>query len=291
MRPPREGWIQRKTDPSSRYSSFMTATDSSVEASQRSAFEDIYRAEDARWAFHYTSDPLTRYLRDRRLNIAVDALNQALPGGVSINSVLVVCGGVGGEGTYFRKRGFADVTVSDFSGEALERCNRLDPALKTVLLDAERMDLPDASYDLVVVQDGLHHLPRPALGFTEMLRVARVAVILIEPHHGAVGKLVGREWEVQGDAVNFVFRWNTMMLEQCTRSYLLSRDARVIGTRVWDHGLVVARAVGHLPSRLRLPAAKAVYAALAPISRVGNMMVGVVVKGTGAATPRRLTAH
>ncbi len=262
-----------------------------VDASQRAAFEESYSVADERWAFHYTSDPLTRYLRDRRLTLALDALSRAVPDGTTIESVLVVCGGVGGEGTFFRKRGFGDVTVSDFSSEALQRCNRLDPGLKTRLLDAERMDVPDASYDLVVVQDGLHHLPRPALGFAEMLRVARVAVILIEPHHGLVGKIAGREWEIQGHAVNYVFRWNTAMLEQCTRSYLLSRDARVIGMRVWDHGLAVANAVAHLPSALRLPAAKAIYAALAPVSRVGNMMVGVVVKGGDTAAPPRLTSH
>ncbi|MDQ4069369.1 MAG: class I SAM-dependent methyltransferase [Actinomycetota bacterium] len=262
-----------------------------AEASQRAAFGECYGSGDERWAFHYTSDPLTRYLRDRRLNLALDALTNAVPTDVAIESVLVVCGGVGGEGTFFRKRGFRDVTVSDFSSEALERCKRLDPALKTSILHAERMDVPDSSYDLVVVQDGLHHLPRPALGFTEMLRVARVAVVLIEPHRGVIGKLLGHEWEVQRDAVNYVFRWNTMMLEQCTRSYLLSREARVIGTRVWDHGLAVANAVRRLPTSWRFPAAKAIYSALRPMSPIGNMMVGVVVKSGDAVGPTRLTGH
>ena len=266
-----------------------SATAANVEASPQAAFEESYRAADERWAFHYTSDPLTRYLRDRRLTIALDALRRAAPR-APVESVLIVCGGVGGEGTFFRQRGFGDVTVSDFSSEALERCARLDPELKTSLLDAESMNVPDSSYDLVVVQDGLHHLPRPALGLAEMLRVARVAVILIEPHHGMIGKVLGREWEIHGDAVNYVFRWNAAMLEQCTRSYLLSRDVQVIPLRLWDHGLVVARAVGHLPRALRLPIAKAVYAALTPMSRAGNMMVGVVVK-SGETPPRRLTSH
>jgi SAM-dependent methyltransferase len=261
------------------------------DASPRTAFEESYSAADDHWGFHYTADPLTRYLRDRRLSLALDALSRALPGHVPIESVLIVCGGVGGEGTFFRKKGFGDVTVSDFSREALERCKRFDPALKTSLLDAERMDVPDSSYDLVVVQDGLHHLTRPALGFTEMLRVARVAVIVIEPHHGVIGKVFGHEWEVQGNAINYVFRWNRTMLEECTRSYLLSRDARVIGTRVWDHGLAVSNAVRRLPTSWRLPAAKATYSLLRPLSRLGNMMVGVVVKSDEAVAPARLTGH
>lgn len=257
---------------------------------QRDAFEESYGRSDERWAFHYTADPLTRYLRDRRLKLAVSALRKATEANVGILSVLVVCGGVGGEGTFFRRNGFADVTVSDFSQEALDRCNRFDPALKTLLVDAEKMELPDCSYDVVVVQDGLHHLPRPALGFTEMLRVARVAVIVIEPHHGLVGRMVGREWEVQDAAINYVFRWNRMMLEQCTRSYLLSRTARIIAIRVWDHNLAVGKLVGYLPVALRLAAARSIYAALSAFSRVGNMMVGVVVKDNETA-PKRLIAH
>ena len=254
------------------------------------AFDYAYSAQDARWAFHHTPDPLTRYLRDRRLDIALAALRRSLKRDLLEQSVLIVCGGVGGEGTFFRKRGFRDVTVSDFSPQALETCKRLDPQLKTLLLNSECLDIPDSSYDVVVVQDGLHHLPRPCLGFTEMLRVARVAAVVIEPHSGVVGRVFGREWEVQGTAINYVFRWNAMMLEQLTRSYLLSRGSTIVSIRVWDHGLAVGKAVDHLPSKLRPLAARAVYFALSAVSACGNMMVGVVLKDD-IATPQRLVSH
>lgn len=257
---------------------------------QKDAFEETYRSGDERWSFHYTLDPLIRYLRDRRLSLGLRVLRDAAGPQARLESVLVVCGGVGGEGTFFRKSGFRDVTVSDFSIEALERCNRFDPELKTLLVDAEDMQLPDSGYDIVVVQDGLHHLPRPPLGFTEMLRVARVGVIVIEPYRGLVSQLIGREWEVHGEAVNYVFRWDAAMVEQCTRSYLLSREARVIVKRLWDHNLSVGRAVGHLPMRLRCVGAKAIYAVLSVVSHLGNMMVAVVVKDE-AAVPQRLTSH
>jgi ubiquinone/menaquinone biosynthesis C-methylase UbiE len=85
------------------------------------------------------------------------------------------------------------------------------------------LDLPDNSYDLVVVQDGLHHLPRPVTGFTEMLRVAKKAVIVIESYDSWVGDLIGTEFEVQGNAINFAFRWNRKMMVQVTKSFLLRR--------------------------------------------------------------------
>lgn len=39
-------------------------------------------------------------------------------------------------------------------------------------MDAESLDAPDDRYDLVLVQDGLHHLSRPVTGLMQMLRVA-----------------------------------------------------------------------------------------------------------------------
>src|SRR6185436_5595240 len=116
--------------------------------------------------------------------------------------------------------------VSDLSEKAMALCRSFDERLKTRVLNAEEMsEVEDGSYDLVLVQDGLHHLPRPTLGFTEMLRVARIAAIVIEPHSGLVARAIGKTWEVEGDAVNYVFRWNRNILEQTTRSYLLQEDA------------------------------------------------------------------
>jgi ubiquinone/menaquinone biosynthesis C-methylase UbiE len=204
-----------------------------------------------------------------------------------------VCGGVGGEGTFFANQGFLDVTVSDLSEKAMELCHRFDERLKTRVLNAEDMsEVADGSYDIVVVQDGLHHLPRPVLGFTEMLRVARTAVVVIEPHSGLVAKAIGREWEVEGDAVNYVFRWNQSILEQATRSYLLQEDADVIACRFFDHNLVVNRAVSKLPlpRNAQLLAAKTIYGLLRPIAPMGNMMVGIVVKPAGPS-PERLVGH
>lgn len=261
-------------------------------ASQRAAMDAQYSDRlEARWSFHYTTDPLVRYVRDRRLRVALGILKEKGRLDPRHQSVLLVCGGVGGEGTFLSDFGFEDVTVSDLSEQALDICRRLDPRLSTMTLNTEDMaELSDNSYDLVLVQDGLHHLPRPVLGFTEMLRVARVAAIVIEPHVSAVGSLIGKEWEAHGEAVNYVFRWNRSILEQATRSYLLDKDSAVIPRRLWDHNLAISKATTRLPGRLQLRAAKAIYATLRPFNRFGNMMVGVVLKPDGPPPPR-LTSH
>ena len=106
-----------------------------------------------------------------------------------------------------------------------------------------------------------------------MLRVARNAVVVIEPHLGLAGRLLGTTWEQQGEAINYVFRWNRAILEQSTRSYLLSDSTEVIAMQLWDHNLVVGKMVNHLPPRTRLVAAKCLYKTPSPLSSFGNMMV------------------
>lgn len=256
---------------------------------QREAFERNFDAPPERWADLDTADPATRYTRDRRLRIAIDRLREVTGDDLSSWSALVVCGGAGGEGSYLVNRGLGRVTVSDFSPRALGHCRRRDPRLDTALLDAERLDLPDACFDLVLVQDGLHHLPRPALGLTEMLRVARRAVVVIEPHAGLVARAFGRTWERNGEAVNYVYRWDERTLVQTVRAYLLERPCAIEDLRCWDYTVLffrIARRLGRweLASRLQ----KLIYRVLnvcPPLRALGNMMVAVIVKDPIA--PRR----
>lgn len=249
--------------------------------SQEQHFETQYAVRDrSYWWFHDTKDPVIRYLRDRRLQIAVERALRATRRDVSGLDALVVCGGVGGEGTFLANAGFRSVTVSDFSQTALDLCRERDPRLSTVLLDAEQLAVPDNSYDVVLVQDGLHHLARPTLGFTEMLRVARVAVIMIEPHTGVVARLLGTKWEREGKAVNWVFRWNADMLTQITNSYSPVAHCRVEAIRIWDHNVVmgkVARAFGG--KAIGLQAVKLLYGLLgAGFGWAGNMLIGIALK-------------
>lgn len=249
---------------------------------QLKAFDEIYGSQIERWSFHDTKDPLIRYLRDRRIKIGVQRAMKVSGSTPQEWDALIVCGGVGGEGSLLANLGFRSVTVSDFSRRALEICEVRDPRLKTSVADAEAMSFPDESFDVVLVQDGLHHLARPMLGYTEMLRVARRAVIVIEPHAGLVAKLIGTTWEKHGDEVNYVFRWNQLLLEEPALSLLLDPTVYITAIRTWDHNLFVGRLIRKIRLGIGRPAvlaAKAFYAALnIPFSRFGNSMIGVVIK-------------
>ena len=49
-------------------------------------------------------------------------------------------------------------------------------------VDVENIPFPDQSFDIVICKETFHHWPRPWLGFYECLRVAKKAVLLIEPN-------------------------------------------------------------------------------------------------------------
>ena len=187
---------------------------------------------------------------------------------------------MGGEGFFFSQLGFKSITVTDLSAQALSTCNSIFPNFKTLQLNAEHMELEDNSFDIVVVRDGLHHISRPVLGYTEMLRISRNAVIVIEPHTGMVARVFGTKWERHQGEVNYVFRWNQNLLEQTTKSYILQKPYYVKALRIWDHNLVISRVVKPLfPYPLNLWMAKCLYFLLNTVLfRMGNMMVGVVVK-------------
>ena len=251
--------------------------------SQKKAFNKHFDPLDLkRWEVNTTDDPIIRFARDRRLNRGLENLCKLMCVELSDIlhwNVLVICGGTGGEGMLLSRVGFKSVTVSDISENALAICNELAPQLHTIPLNAEAIDLDDQSFDLVVVQAGLHHLPRPALGLTEMLRVARKAIIVLEPHTGIVSNLLGTVWEEQGDARNYVFRWNQNMLEQITRSFLLSDTTCIKAYKEWEHEVVIQKIAKRFPVSLQLVVMKAVYGVLNTFFPVfGNKFIGVVIK-------------
>jgi hypothetical protein len=154
------------------------------------------------------------------------------------------------------------------------------PRLKAQALNAEETGLPALSFDIVVIQDGLHHLQRPVQGFTEMLRIASHAVIFLEPHDSLVGRLIGTKWETNGPAVNYVFRWTKRLVEDVTCSYLGQSSFRNLSFSFWHHNVVLAKAGrclgGGAFAMSCIRVAKACMDFLLP--SMGNQFCGLVIK-------------
>jgi SAM-dependent methyltransferase len=126
-------------------------------------------------------------------------------------SVLEICCGSGMGTEIFAKAG-CDVCGYDVSsgsiGRARERAKRHHFDAKFLVGDAEHLPFPDGAFDIVAVHDGLHHLPNPHLAIAEMVRVAKKAIVVIEPARSwltrrAVDLKLALDYEEAG---NYVYR-------------------------------------------------------------------------------------
>lgn len=73
-----------------------------------------------------------------------------------------------------------DLTCLDLSQAMLDQ-NPV-PADRKMRGDAQQLQLADKSYDYVFCSNLLHHLPAPEAAMKEMRRVARRAVLIVEPN-------------------------------------------------------------------------------------------------------------
>ncbi len=244
---------------------------------------DQQKAFDSKWVGDYEKGLVTEghylWVRQRRMRLAVDRTLELLNRDPADLTALTICGGTGGEAGYLADRGFGEVTNSDFSAGALEVAQKRDSRLLVRTIDIENNDVPDESYDVVMVQDGLHHLTRPVQGFNEMIRMARLAAIVVEPHQSLVGRLIGTEWEKVGDAVNYVFRWDHDLFAQTARSQLVREPTEIWTKRLWDHNQAVSKLSNWTEDEpKKMAITRTAYGMLTPANRFGNMFLGVLIK-------------
>jgi SAM-dependent methyltransferase len=96
-------------------------------------------------------------------------------------------GDSGGDAFFLQSCGVADVTASSISSQQLSALKQHGHLTGVALreINAERIDCESDSFDIIYCKEAYHHLPRPAMGLYEMIRVARKCVILCEPcDHG-----------------------------------------------------------------------------------------------------------
>ncbi len=99
-------------------------------------------------------------------------------------STWLTVGDSGSDAYYLRNKGLPHVIASSISSVKLERLKQ-DGHLQGVdikKINAESMSLEHNSVDIILCKEAYHHFPRPALAVYEFLRVAKQAVVLVEPN-------------------------------------------------------------------------------------------------------------
>ena len=168
--------------------------------------------------------------------------------------VLVVAGGPA-DAEAFRAHGFTDVTVSNLD----ERMSDVG-GYGWVRQDAEDLDLPDESFDWVVVSAGLHHCRFPHRGLLEMMRVARHGALALEARDSLLTRAAVRlgvtdEYELGAVAAhdfraggvrntptpNYVYRWTEREVEKTVASAAPHVRQRILMFHEFELPLVVVR--------------------------------------------------
>lgn len=107
----------------------------------------------------------------------------------------------------------------------------------------ENLSFKNSSFEFVFIKEAIHHVPRPHKAIYEILRVAKKAVIFIEPCETFAGKFLNKlgltsqyERNQKGNKKyrdNFVYRWNNSEIIKLLNSYYLESGYKVIFSSCW----------------------------------------------------------
>jgi hypothetical protein len=112
-----------------------------------------------------------------------------------------------------------------------------------------------------------------------MLRIAKKAVVFLEPHDSLVGRMIGTKWEQNGEAINWVFRWDKELVQQVVSSYFGSDKFKNLSFSFWHHNPVYAKIAQKMGSSLGLFTVKKIKWLLdITIGKFGNQFCGLILK-------------
>jgi SAM-dependent methyltransferase len=175
------------------------------------------------------------------------------------DSVLVVCGGREDRDKLFELK-FTDVVISNLQDTMSEGI----APYRWEHVDAENIPHPDNSFDVVAVHAGLHHCQSPHRGMTEMFRVARKAIVVVESRDSLLMRCAKAvkfvpDYEIEalvgvgiyggmrgGPIPNFIYRWTEAEVRKTLASFdpahptqvrffhgLLLPESRFRGSKGW----------------------------------------------------------
>lgn len=106
-----------------------------------------------------------------------------------------ICCGSGPQLEYFERNGGRAIGI-DISVEMCKiaklRAMKRNLNYKVVVSDVENLPIKDKVFDIATCYGGLHHLPDPHVGISELCRVSREAIAFIEPHDSLLRRILNK---------------------------------------------------------------------------------------------------
>lgn len=127
------------------------------------------------WSHKDTAD----YWRHERMYSSMDILIKLYP---DAKWLTIGDGRYGTDANYLISKNAKHVLATDIFCDFLKQAKEDNFITDYKEENAERMSFADNEFDFVVCKESYHHFPRPMIAVYEMLRVAKIAVIIIEPN-------------------------------------------------------------------------------------------------------------
>ena len=123
---------------------------------------------------------------------------------------LTIGDGAGTDAWRLQKAGFNNVTASDLSDTLLKETHKRGYINKYSVINAEKIDLPNDSFDFVLCKETLHHMSNPYQAIHECLRVSKFGIVIIEPQDPWIDSPVDNNIALPGyeEVGNYVYTFS-----------------------------------------------------------------------------------
>jgi SAM-dependent methyltransferase len=220
---------------------------------------------------------------------------------IDVDATTLVIGGLQEDANVLRACKFTHITLSNIEGVSGNDDDSEN--LPILALDAEDIQLPNDSYDIVFAHEVLHHCRSPHRALCEMLRVAKQRVLIMEPNDSAFMNLLCRlrfsfPFEIvavvhndyvrggvrNSNVPNFIYRWSAHEVSKAASAFLAERPFSVYSDPYWDFNVdekqlarrqqtrigMITRMIGARNFIRMLHAAQAVLNTVGILRRQGN---------------------
>jgi len=187
--------------------------------------------------------------------------------------------------------------ASDLNSDFLAVANKEGFVSSFSAENAEKLSFENNTFDYVLCKESYHHFPRPYMAVYEMLRVAKKAVVIIEPQDpiskmpallfitnilAAIGdKMVGKVWKNRFSyepVGNFVYKVSEREFEKLAAGINLPFVAfKRINPNFYFKGAETAKATNENPKFRKLKLKKQLFDTLVKLGVICSQAVGTII--------------
>jgi SAM-dependent methyltransferase len=196
----------------------------------------------------------TRRSRPQLLRVLASQIEVS---GITLDQRVLIVGGSADDEQLLRQVGFKHIVNSNLPTD-MDRlvAGESVPETEHIALDAEQIDLPNDSFDVVFASEVLHHCGSPHRALCEMIRVSRRYVLFMEPNDSlAMNALVKMRFSFpyelpaviahdyrsgglrDSQIPNFIYRWNRHEVLKTVSACIPERVFSVHAYPYWDFSL------------------------------------------------------